>query len=811
MKKIILALLAFLSISAIAWSIYLNEIVLPKKIKAAIVESLSRSTDKNVSVASAKFSIFKGIVVKELAISEKDLDIFFAKEIRFHFLIPPLFKKQVIVTAMKIDHPKIFIERLKDNSVNIVEMFFKKPFLLKDEFSLTVSKIVISHADILFKDDTFDPPFTKDIKNMSLDARLSLPDKVIFSTEFEIPSKIPAFLDLSGEYRIQKKESSVSVKARDLYLKEFAPYFKNINMEIPDGSFDAHIKLNLKDNILDANIDMTSLGLIFSIDRIKADINCSIKAKSRYDFGKKELMYSGSLDIRNLILSNLDYVERIDDIRGTAVFSESEFSSKDIKCTILGVPVKAMAECADLQKRGLVINITSVVGLKTMKDILKTRFNISMPAEIEGEGNLNLKLQYLDPAAPPTAVNGHMDVEDASLILEFGKMPLKNVSGAFIFTSNQLFWKDLEFRYMDADCISSGILTNFDKPGIDLELDSDKMRFRSLLAINNNFITLSSLEGRYDNFEFSVYGDLDTADPSNIAADVSGLIKFNLDEDKEPFKIFKDVLKNSRPSGRMAAKFNLKGNLKDFNKCSVTAEVSSAAVSLYGFRMDNFKFDFMQRNGVMDIVRMQAFLYGGALNATGSLDLASKDSPYQINADIKGVRIEKIKKDTAFKDNDIAGFVNMHFGLKGFSGDLSRLNGWGNISVSEGKLWQLNLFKGLGALLFRKDFSSVIFKEGFCDFYIKDKTAFTNDLVLRSDLLNINGNLKIGFDNSIGASMKAEFTDEGVDAARISDMAGAIERYTIIEVNGTLKEPKYKIRPDLTNVVSDIAENLFRR
>ena len=113
--------------------------------------------------------------------------------------------------------------------------------------------------------------------------------------------------------------------------------------------------------------------------------------------------------------------------------------------------------------------------------------------------------------------------------------------------------------------------------------------------------------------------------------------------------------------------------------------------------------------------------------------------------------------------------------------------------------------------MFKRDFSSVIFREGDCDFSIKDKTISTNDISLRSDLVNISGAARIGFDNSITASLKAEFTDEGIDAGNITSVSAAIERYSIVEVNGTLKEPKVKVRPDLSNVVGDIAEGLFQR
>jgi len=667
-----------------------------------------------------------------------------------------------------------------------------------------VSRIILSKANISYKDSALTPPFTKDIKNVSLDVRISLPDKVIFDAEFEIPSQLSTPFKVSGEYRALKKELSLDIKARDLYLRELSPYCK-IGFRMPDGKVDAEAALDVNTDRLSARIRMTSLDLIYSLDGIKANLNCALKADVEYNFNKKALIYTGDLDIKNLALSGLEYVDRIDDIRGRAIITESKFLSKNLTCTAAGLPIIAKA---DLTAGALTLDITSNVELGMLKDCLKNRFKISLPAALKGAGSLGLRLEYKVPVKEMPSINGHLDVSGADIILDYNKIPLKNMNGRFNFTSNQLLWEDLTFKHADADYRSSGALTNFEKPGIEIKLDSNSLSARSLLAVNGNLLTLSRLEGRYEDLEFSVYGDLDTADPSNLMADINGSVKFDLDENKEPFKRFKTFVDNSKPSGRLTAKFALKGNINDMNSCDTDAEVSSGLISLYGFKMENFKMNYIQRSGVMNIVNMRASLYGGTLDASGRIDLVSKDKDYQIKAEVKDLKIEKIKLDTAFKDYNISGSIHSRFGFKGYSSDPSKFSAWGKIEISNGKLWQLNLFQGIGTLIFKKDYSSVVFKEGDCDFSIKDKTISANDISLRSGLVNISGVARIGFDNSVTAFLKTEFTPEGLDASK---MALAIERYSTIEVSGTLKEPKVKVRPDLSNVAGDIADGLFQR
>ncbi|MCX5665660.1 MAG: DUF3971 domain-containing protein [Candidatus Omnitrophica bacterium] len=808
MKKIILSVLALLSALAIAGGVYFNETVFPEKIKSALIEGFRLATGKKIELSSAKLDLFKGLVIKDLAILDNDLWVIKAKEADCRFLVLPLFKKQIMITSLELKNAQIFLERRKDNTFDIVETFFKEPILLNGEYSLVILRIMLSKAAINYKDSALDPALTKDIRNVFLDVHLSLPDKVIFDSEFEIPSKLPMLIRIKGEYKALKKELSLDINARDLYLKEFTPYCKDQNVELPEGRFDAEAALKYANDTLGAKISMTSLGLEFPQGPVKANINCALTANAEYDFKKKTLSYSGDLDIKNLALSGLGYVDRIDDIRGRAIFTESRFLSKNLTCTLAGLPITAAADLTDFKTGSLIIDIKSLSELGMLKDILKNRLKIKLPAELLGAGSLNLKLEYKIPVKEMPTVSGYLDVSGAKIALEYNKIPLDNVKGRFKFTSNQLLWEDLTFRHMDADYISSGTITNFEKPGIDIKLDSEKLSVRSLLAVNGNFLTISRLEGRLENTDFSIYGDLDTTDPANIAAELNGTVKFGLNENKELLKKFEGVIKDSKLSGRVTAKFALKGNMNDLSSCDADVEVSGPGVSLYGFKMENFSMSCMQRSGVIDIVKMQASLYGGTLDGSGRLDLVSKEKGYQIKGEVRDLKIEKIKLDTEFKDRDISGAIYSRFGFKGYQSDPSKFSAWGKINISNGKLWQLNLFRGIGTVIFRKDFGSVIFKEGDCDFSIKDRAISTGDINLRSDLLNISGVARIGFDNSIIASLKAEFTDEGVDASKI---AGAIERYSIIEVNGTLKEPNVKIRPDLSNVMSDIAEGLFQQ
>ena len=816
MKRILTALLLLFCIPGAAYLIYLNEAVLPQKLKAALIEGLEKSTGKEVEIASAKLDLFRGLVIKELCISDKNSAIVYAKDIRCRFLAIPVLRKEIVVTSIRLDSPKILVERLPDNSINIVELFFKKPItLLNGRYGLTISRILVAHGELTFKDKTFQGPEVKELNKVNIDVKF-LPYRIGFDSDFEIASRVPMYVKASGEYKLLKKELSMRIEAKDFYPRDFIKYCDEKRFNIPDGRIDLTAALDYKDNILNADAQLSGIDMKFSTGKVDAALSGAVKAKLKYDFSSKELIYTGTAAVKNLALYNLGPAEKIYDIRGSVSFSDKSFVFNDMTATVFGVPVKAYTAVKDLQKPVLNIDVVSDVRLSVLKNVLKNKFNLDIPFDMAGEGSLKLYMQLEDLTGLPAGeagkdmvLQGTLDVSKAVFRPEYGNAPFEDVAGRFEFTQNQLVFKKLKFKYKKAAYTASGVVTNFKAPGVQLELSANRLYAKALFSVNDKKLTISSLVGHYDAYGFSIQGELDTADTKNLAADLSGTLAFELSDSKEPYKSFSDKFKGLKPAGDIRADFKLRGNLNDLPHSMIDALVKCDKLTLNGVRLDNATAGFSYRNNVYNIERIFAQVYGGAIEGNGLIDCASKDMSYQVNIDAKNVKIEELREDTPFKDKDISGVIQSKFGVKGFPQDLSRFSAWGKINISKGRLWQLNLFRGIGTLLFKSDFSSVMFEEGSCSFSVKDKTFFTSDLMMKSSLLNIYGALKLTFDKRIKASLRTEFTDEGVDAARSSGIAGAIERYSVIEAKGTFDEPNCKVRPDLTNVVSDIADNFF--
>ena len=211
---------------------------------------------------------------------------------------------------------------------------------------------------------------------------------------------------------------------------------------------------------------------------------------------------------------------------------------------------------------------------------------------------------------------------------------------------------------------------------------------------------------------------------------------------------------------------------------------------------------------------MRLSFYDGTLEANGTFNLNLSDPAYSLALNIQGVNLEKLKRDTVVQDKEVAGLIFAQAKASGALKNLDGVTGEGKMSIADGKLWQLNLFKGLGSLLFSRDFANIVFKQGSCDFFIKDKTVFTDNLLLKSDITDLTGSVRLGFDSSIEASLNVKVLDDKAPlTGTFKDITTAIigegGRFGIIKVTGTLKDPKYKFHTAVMDILKGIKNSLL--
>ncbi|MEK6727197.1 MAG: AsmA family protein [Candidatus Omnitrophota bacterium] len=834
MKKIIVIIFLLILILAGATA-YLNNAFLPQKIKSLIINNLQQATHKNVSLGALQFSIFKGLVLKNLNIYEGEKSVVNIKEASCTFLILPLLQKKIIIPKVKVKQAVISLVRKGDNTFNIPLLValppqaapIEKPqkeiqglaapkaaVVPKKKFSVIVNSIAIKGARINFQDDTLSPVFNKTIENLNLDLSLSLPASIKFSLKSQIIASPVINITAAGEYKIPELAFTAKISLQNLSCQEFSAYLKGEGFDISEGLINTQVDLKSKDGEFLALVLAQGEDLVVSKENIRASLALDTKVSIEYGLKENRLKFSGKSTISKAMVKGLEGIGEINSINGELAFDNSGIHSDKLNADILGIPVVAQFKLQDFKNPFLDINIAATLSLDTAQGILKDRFKFILPASVKGNASLVLNIKGNAPIQENLQASGYLDIISAFVKPDKFPSSLEDINGRVNFSQDSFSWEDLNFKYSGAPYKTRGSLTGFKSPKVELALISSELSLDSSLAVNKSFISLVKLEGRYLNSKFSVSGKLDTSAPSRPGADLKGELDIYAQDLKKLFAKFKNQLEQADPQGRVNMQFFLNGDINDFKSCALQAKLSSPRLSIYGLKPESLSLDYTQGNGMADISLMQLSLYDGVAKISAKMNLGSQNIPYSATLDMQGVKLEKLKMDTGARNKDISGTLSSRIKINGFYGDISSLSGAGNILIAEGKLWQLNLFKGLGSLIFARDFADIIFKDGSCDFLIKDKQILSDNITLKSNIADISGSARIGFDSSLDASLNVKILDEMAPlSGGFKDLATAIMgeagRFGIIKISGTLKEPKYKFKPAVVDIIKGLKDIIF--
>jgi hypothetical protein len=811
MKKFIL-IAAILFLILFGATVYLNKVLLPKKIKSLIVATLTEQTGKNVTLKSLEFSFFKGLILRDLVISDSQNVILSSRQATCTFFIWPIFKKQVIIPSINLKAPYIFLERRPDNSFNLQDFFTPSQGpAKKSDFSVAVFKLTISNGNIVFQDNFLADKLKKEIKNIQLSLQLGLPVKLKFNLAAELVSQTPVFINASGEYKILSQELTANLALKDLSTGEFSAYYSDLG-NLVSGLINLQAQIDLKNKILQVNLTSRGDNLIFTKDNLKAKLNSSLQSKIDYNLVTKKLAFEGACDIRQADIAGLEFLGQVKNLNGRFIFNQNSLIADSLRMELLGVPFEVKLGIKDFSTQ--VLNINTNFDLSILPAIAKNKFNFYLINSASGKAALTIKIQPDHQGA--WGVQGSLDIAGAGLKLDKVDSPVEDISGSLEFSRQGLNWADMKFKYQREGYKSSGTLFDFAAPKIKLKLFSDDLSVAGDFDLLGSKIKISQLKGKYFDSQFLVSGDIDQADPAKPQVDLTGKINLELSDLNKILAKTYPGIKAILFSGQLDTQFNLSGSVKDFKNCYLQAKFTSSNFSWHGLKATELSLDYLQEQGIAKIPAMHMALYDGVIEGAGALNLGTTDLVYQLELSASGIKLEKLILDTPSKHKNISGIFLGEVKLNGAGSDLNKLGGAGSFAVSQGRLGELNLLQGLGRLLLVKDLGNIEFSECDCAFLLKNKFVYTNKLKLSSSIVNLSGPLKIGFDSSLDGALDVEILNEMIPSSgTFKDVTTAIigkgGKFGVIKLSGTLGQPKYTFEAAMGNIIQGIADMFFKK
>ncbi len=818
-KKIIVGiLLIFLTGLAIATA-YFTQNILPRLLKQKITEELSKFTSSNVIVEDVRFNLIKGATISGLVIFEKDDPkkvLMFAKECSASFLIIPFFKEnKIIVPSVKLSDAHFHLVRNKDNTLNIGYLIdkIKQTGNSGKTPSLLIKNVQVKNSSLLFTDLAFPAPLSTRLGINNLKINTSW-DKAVFQIFCEVSRENDITnLRVRGSYLFPRRLLRAEALADKINFKAYDEYLKLIPVTFEQGqlsglkmvaSFDfdedkkaLRVAMNL--NVSDISAQKNNIKVF---DKgTEADIALNIPVpKNENTLASCEV----ALKIKSADISGLPNIDKVSKVAGMIKFRNSDVVFEDLSAMILETPVKTKG---NITANVLNLDVTGDFDLKKLLVLVPKDIEIP-PHEINGRAGLDLHVFSDFSKGSALIFSGEAGLTNVTLKTGESDLAFETENGRIKFDTKEetLQWHFGSVRYLNEDYSFDGRLKGFKLPAVSAMIIGRDIKVQAELKKEDKLIDFSALKGRFKNVAFDMSGIWDLKE--NMKA--SGTILLDLKDAPNLLPESKEVFEKTALSGSCRFDLEIFGPLKDYRLWNVKAKGHGDIIKCYGFTFSGVELNYTQikNQGFIDSLAFDAYNGKGVIK--GRFELSDNSLPYSLRCQLKNIDLNLLKANTPIKGKVLFGLFSMNASLEGLSDNLSSMKGLGELSITNGNIWEFNPFKGLGDFLFIPRFSNIIFTNARGDFLVKDGFIETDNLELLAPELGLLVEGKMSFKGELDLLVNTQIPQPGLAGVEIPGKVDEGVRkaasLTAIKISGTVKDPEYKLQPIGENIMKKLGD-----
>lgn len=788
-RKIFIAILIFFSL-CLGVSVYLNKVFIPLKVKSKLIDFLQEKTKRKVSIQGINYNLLKGIVLKEITISEENNQGQFLKikEINLNPQILPIFiNKKIIIPVVNIISAEVNLIYTLQNDWNFSSLIpqdkEQAPNSKKQPFSFIVLKINIADSKIHLVDQTKTPEFISNIENINIGASI-LPNSLGLNAALNVKEKeFNTLVYLKSKYNFKNKDIASTLLIKDIDVVKYNPYLSKLNFNFEKCYLD-NIKVisswSKTNNILSAKIESQVNKLAIRINKslIKLD---NTHLNGQIDQIANQIKYSGKASLNNASWENINIVKNITAINGDLYFSNDKFLSDGLTATTSNITFNAKGSLSNFKDPCLDLKLDSNFDLKELKPILPK--NISEKFE-SLNGGVHLTANILGPLDSAISnITGDIKIDQGNLKFRNFNLPFAN------FSANIKFGKDK----------------------ITVNLDSKELKFDTEFDINQKIIQFVKLKTSIYNSTINLEsGSWDFTDSERP----NYKIALNCDLDINDLRQFFPKIKTTI-EGKLNGPILIEKGASD--EVNIISSMESELIKISGLNLTNFNLVYNQEGDSLKNSGFTASSYEGDIKLVCNAKILENSTDFISNLLIENIRLGELKKDTKWKDKNLAGTAYGQVIAGGNLKDSSTIEGQGIITITDGYLWELQLFKGLSQVLSIVNFDKIIFNEGGANFIIKNNNIYTNNLTLTSPQLKLTSQGSLGLDGKLDFIITSELQNIGIpvinDDYTVGKIFGAIMTVATgaiqIKLTGTIKEPKFKTQANPTEIIKQIP-GIFR-
>lgn len=573
------------------------------------------------------------------------------------------------------------------------------------------------------------------------------------------------------------------------------------------------------------NISMDTLKSIFpdlwAKNHIEAGGACDISLAVKGPLASlPDLDIQGTATLMNADLKAKGLPQPLSHINGKINYRKTKIIFEDIHAAFCDTPFVVSGFMNNFEDPYAEINIKSQpFDLAKLAEVFPRYLRKGNIEDIAGQASLTAKYKG----------NVHNVAEGdlkAAIVLNntdisFANMPdkIKSLSGKISASLNAVSWQDLKGTFKNIAYTLNGKIDDLKNPLIQTSLASEKLSLDTRIRWKNDILQIDSCKGKYLNSAFRLQGSADVSDTDEPKIDITGAADLDLKDLAVLMPPLSEKIKAIRPDGICTLQGSAHGPVKDWSSLAISLNVSGPQISLYGYRLANAQLRFDQENREITQCDLTADAYDGKLTFHSTADLSQEGMPYLFNSTLEKVNLAKFREDSIWKSQNIDGLLSIVMNAKGTLKNLKDIDGRGALLLNNGRIWQMNLLKGLGQFLFIPEFENIVFTEATGELFVKNQKLSTTDFQLISQPVTLDCSGWMDFNGNIDFDVISEFSEEAIaESGSLKKALTAIltqgEAYLTIKVNGSLKEPKYKLSSTgvlkkTTNLLFDSIKGMF--
>jgi hypothetical protein len=404
--------------------------------------------------------------------------------------------------------------------------------------------------------------------------------------------------------------------------------------------------------------------------------------------------------------------------------------------------------------------------------------------------------------------NGELTVEKLRLSLPPPYQEIVFSRGKVIFNQEKFEITDTEFTYLEKPYILSGKIILAHNPGASLKLSADNLESQIEALYSERELEIKKAVLKLSNSHIEIQGRIKDIKKPAIDIYLTGVLN-TTDLTTLPFK-FVSVIDKLSLDSILETELHLTGKIQDRQGLNSLLKIKSSLLKIQGFQLANLSLNLKTAGQNLD-AELESDAYGGKLKVELADLMLKEKFPFKARLNIEELSLKKLNTVSLKLSHDLSGNFATEIDCRGELKDIKKISGNGWLEITEGRLWELPIFKGLLGIISLPGGEKNIFREAHGNFAIKNSAVTTPDLQLISDRLTLNTQGGVYFNGDLDLRIKAEFPQQqgvpslGLDKLQDILLKGAGTLMQEIQISGSLKKPEYKVVPiSVENIFQNI-------